>query len=86
MAPKIDGRQGTEQNLVAHLLALHGEVMSGEDLKRTLGYRSKRSYYRAIAEDRVPVKLFKLRGGRAWNARTQDVAEWLSRVGGLNEA
>lgn len=83
MTTKTQDVQKANSSARAKRLSECSDVISGEDLRRALGYRSKRSFYRAVAEDRMPVRLFKLPGGRAWNARTQDVAQWLNQVGGL---
>jgi len=62
------------------LLARYGELMRGEDLRRALGYRSKRTFARAIQAGTVPVPLVGLPNRRGRFARTRDVARWLSNL------
>lgn len=59
------------------LVERNGELMTGEPLRRSMGYRSERSFARAIKEGTVPVPLIALTGRRGWFARTRDVAAWL---------
>lgn len=63
------------------LIAKHGEFLSGDPLRRALGYRSKRSFYRAAAKSTTPVQLVKLPGQNTWLAKTRDVGAWLAHVG-----
>lgn len=63
------------------LIEKHGEFLSGDPLRSTLGYRSKRTFYRAAAAGTTPVRLIKLPGQNTWLARTRDVGAWLARVG-----
>lgn len=71
----------TPKAIEAALLAEHGELMTGECLRRAMGYRSERTYQRAIKARTVPVSVVCLPGRRGWFARTRDVAAWLSDVG-----
>lgn len=64
----------------ATLLAQYGELMTGESLRRALGYRSERTFQRAIKAKTVPVPAVALPGRRGWFARTRDVAAWLRDV------
>jgi hypothetical protein len=62
------------------LLAKNGELMTGECLRRSMGYRSERSFARAVKDGTVPVPLISLPGRRGWFARTRDVADWLKNL------
>ena len=63
------------------MLAQHGELLEGKALLRSLGYRSSRSFARAVAQGQVPVPTFVLPGRRGRYARTRDVAQWLETLG-----
>ena len=71
-----------KSDLLDDLLNRHGEILRAEELRKALGYKSKRSLYRAIAEGKTPVAVFKLSGQSTWAARTRDVAHWISALGG----
>ena len=62
-------------------LVAHGELMSGDDLRRALGFRSERSFLRAFRAQELPVATFCLPKRRGQFARTRDVAIWLSSLG-----
>lgn len=61
--------------------AAHGELIQGEPLRRALGFRSTRSFYRAIAAEQIPVDLFRRIEKGPWLARTRDVSRWLESAG-----
>ena len=63
------------------LVELHGPLLSGEALWRTLGFSSADALRQAKSRGRLPVKTFKLAGRRAIFARTSDVASWISKLG-----
>lgn len=63
------------------LVKRHGEILKGAALRKSLGFRSPRTLYRAVANKSVPVPLFKMSGQSAWSAKTRDVAAWLSSLG-----
>lgn len=64
-----------------HLVELHGPLLSGEALWRTLGYSSADAFRQAKSRGKLPVRTFKLAGRRAIYARTSDVASWISTLG-----
>lgn len=66
---------------LSRLLAAHGELITGDDLRRVLGYGSERSFSRAIKEGSVPIPLVRIPGRRGRFARTHDVAKWLAGLG-----
>lgn len=62
------------------LLAAHGELMNGRALWHTLGFRSERSFQRAVQNGTLPVPVFALPSRRGRFARTRDIAAWLAGV------
>ncbi|HZR02488.1 MAG TPA: hypothetical protein VFA81_04860 [Burkholderiales bacterium] len=70
----------TLQGIQDDLLARHGELMTGEPLRRALGFASERSFLRAAKGKNLPVRVFELAGRRGRFARTRDVAQWLSTL------
>ena len=70
-----------EDKILDRLLAAHGELMGGMDLAKCLGYRTARAFQHAATSALLPVKVFTVHGRRGRFARTQDVAEWLQRLG-----
>ena len=59
------------------LMRAYGPLMSGEDLRKALGYPSKSAYSQAIARGALPVPVFEIEKRRGKFALTQDVASWL---------
>lgn len=70
-----------EPDIRAELLGRYGELLTGQVLQRCLGFRSLRSFQRALSEGRIPVPTFTLEGRRGTYARTRDVAAWLASLG-----
>ena len=68
-------------DIESDLVTKHGELMSGDDLWRALGYGSKRSFSRAVVSNTVPLLIFELANRRGRFARTRDVARWLASLG-----
>ena len=68
-------------SLECELLRQHGELMSGESLRRALGIKSARTFFRAVASGQLPVPVFEVPGRRGRYARTRDVARWLDELG-----
>jgi len=64
------------------LIREYGAIVSGEKLRRILGYRSNNAFLKAVGRKTVPVPLFKEDGRRGWFARVHDIAVW---VYSLNE-
>ncbi len=75
------GSSNAPNQPLADLLAEHGELVSGGDLQRCLGFKSARSFQRAQKEGRLPVTTFSLPGRRGVFARTRDIAAWLGTLG-----
>lgn len=68
-------------DVVKSLVEVHGEVIGGEALQRCLGFRSARSFQRALQAGNLPVQTFLLPGRRGRFARTRDVASWVEQLG-----
>jgi hypothetical protein len=68
---------GIEVLFARELMRAYGPLMSGEDLRRALGYPSKGAYNQAIARGLLPVPVFGIERRRGKFALTQDVANWL---------
>jgi hypothetical protein len=79
-APKPASMTFEQSALEESLLAKNGELMTGEPLRWSLGYRSERTFARAVKGGTVPVPLISLPGRRGWFARTRDVAAWLQSL------
>jgi hypothetical protein len=67
--------------LEAYLTHTLGAVVGGATLSRTLGFRSQDAFRRALARDRIPVRVFCIEGRRGRFALTRDVARWLHSQG-----
>jgi len=65
---------------LADLLAEHSELMSGRALWHALGFRSERSFQRAVQQGTLPVPVFTQPSRRGRFARTRDIAAWLDGV------
>ena len=63
------------------MVDIHGELVGGTSLQHCLGFRSARSFQRALQAGNLPVETFLLPGRRGRFARTRDVALWLATLG-----
>lgn len=59
------------------LTQLHGPMMTGEALRRSLGYPSKDAFRQAIARKTTPIPVFGIEKRRGKFALTKDVAAWI---------
>ncbi len=62
----------------AKLMKDEGALLSGDALRRVLGYRSMDALRQAISRGTVPVPVFTLPNRRGRFALTRDVARWLA--------
>lgn len=63
----------------SQLMQLYGSpVLTGEELKAALGYKSLDALRQAIARDTVPVPLFKMEHRRGKYALVRDIARYLA--------
>lgn len=56
-------------------------LMASRELMVLFKFRSDRTFRRAAAAQRLPVRVFQLPGRRGWFAKTDDVRLWLTQVG-----
>jgi hypothetical protein len=76
-------RTSTEQlaeELEAQLVRDWGPILSGEALRRALGYRSIESLRQAISRGTIGVPVFAIEHRRGKYALTKDVARWLAEI------
>lgn len=66
------------QALEADLLQHYGPILSGESLRRALGYPSMAAMRQAVLRGTVPVPIFPLQHRRGKFALVKDVAMWLA--------
>ncbi len=66
------------QELEKDLLNQYGPVLTGDALRRTLGYPSMNALRQAIYRNKVTVPLFKMNNRRGRFALAKDVANWLA--------
>lgn|GEM_PF-3845184 len=70
-----------EERLRESLIREFGYVMGSAGLRRALGFSSQAALRAAIAQGRMPVKVFVVEGRRGPFALAHDVAAWLATVG-----
>ncbi|WP_281648515.1 hypothetical protein [Parendozoicomonas sp. Alg238-R29] len=62
------------------LLTLHcSPVLSGEQLRQAMGFRTLGALHQAITQQNFPVKLFTIPKRRGRFALVADVAQWLAK-------
>jgi len=64
--------------LESDLLAWYGPVLTGDALRRCLGYSNMAALRQAIARKKVPIPIFPLKDRRGKFALAKDVAHWLA--------
>lgn len=74
-----EAQRELQQALENDLLRLYGPVLTGEDLQKVLGYRTRDAYRQAVARKVVPVPLFEMAQRRGKFALAKDVACYLAR-------
>lgn len=70
-----------DEDYASRLLKLHGELMYGSALWRSLGFRTERAFQKAAERNTLPVTVFTLPFRRGRHARTIEVARWLEGLG-----
>lgn len=61
------------------LLAQYGPMLTGDTLRKALGYPSMDALRQALSRGTVPVPVFPLKNRRGKFALVKDVASWLAR-------
>jgi len=69
-----------EKALEEDLLKLHGPVLTGETLIRSLGYISKDAFRQSIVRKTVPIQVFRMENRRGYYGLTKDVAKYLAKA------
>ena len=70
----------TSDTVVEALPRLHGPILGGETLWRTLGYPTARAFSKAVERKTVPVPTFWIPHRRGRFALTSEVMSWLRTV------
>lgn len=70
-----------ESDLSKSMLKQYGPLLTGEDLWKSLGYKSWASFSRAVRSGTVGVRVFNVEGRKGRFALTTDVASWLAKIG-----
>ena len=70
-------RQAAEADLFSVLLATHGPLMGGADLRRALGLPSPAAFRQARRRGQIGVAVFAVPHRKGTFALTNDVAHWL---------
>lgn len=73
-----------EERLRESLIAEFGYVMGSAGLRRALGFSSQAALRSAIAQGRMPVKVFVVEGRKGPFALAHDVAAWLATLAASN--
>lgn len=67
------------KHLERQLLNLHqSQLLTGEALRQSLGYRSVEAFRQAISRQTVPVRVFSIENRRGKFALVKDIALWLA--------
>lgn len=64
------------------LLAEYGELMSGPDLMKCMGYKTRAAFNRAYRMGHLNVNIFEIPNRKGKFALTKDVVAWLLWVSG----
>lgn len=68
-----------KRELERRLTVENGSLMTGQALRRELGFNSRGAFERARTNGRIGVKIFTLYGRRGKFAMTRDVADFLAK-------
>ena len=66
------------QQLESELMENYGPLLTGDALRRSLGYSSMAALRQAVARGKAPVPIFQLKDRRGKFALAKDVAAWLA--------
>lgn len=76
--PAISPLDAFAEELEKRLEREGGPMLSGDNLRRALGFRSMEALRQAISRGTVPVPVFPLKNRRGKFAFASDVARWLA--------
>lgn len=74
----IEKPDSLAEELEADLFKEYGPLLTGDSLRRSLGYPSMSALHQAAARGMVQVPIFKLKDRRGKFALSKDVAKWLA--------
>jgi hypothetical protein len=75
---KKDMNEALAEALEADLLRQYGPMLTGDSLRKALGYPSMDALRQAVSRGTVPVPIFPLEKRRGKFALAKDVANWLA--------
>lgn len=78
MELKLNNSGDFATQLERDLLLLHGPIMTGDCLRKALGYRSSAAFRQAIVRRSIPVPIFSIEKRRGKFALTKEVAQWVA--------
>ncbi len=67
------------ESLESELFSRHGPMISGDELRKALGYVSKEAFRQSLVRKTVPVPVFEIDNRRGKFALVKDVANWLAK-------
>jgi len=76
---KIDENNALAEALEKDLLGQYGPMLTGDSLKKALGYPTMDALRQAMFRGTVPVPIFRLKNRRGSFALVKDVASWLAK-------
>ena len=78
MKDKTQKDRSLEEVLESDLLGQFGPMLTGEALRKALGYPSMDALRQALSRGTLPVPVFPLKNRRGKFALVKDVAHWLA--------
>lgn len=67
------------EELEEQMLKLYGTpIITAEDLRNSLGYKSVMAFRQAMTRNTVPVPIFEIKNRRGKFALVKDIARWLA--------
>jgi hypothetical protein len=66
-------------DLKRHMLETHGPMLTGEPLRRALGFQTYAAFHRSNSKGVIGVRIFSIPGRRGQFALTTDVADWIEK-------
>lgn len=66
-----------EKELEDGLVKQHGLILTGEPLRKALGYPSMAAFRKALSRGTIPIPVFPMRYRRGKYALVKDVVHWL---------
>lgn len=73
-------KDSRKNELELQLMQLHGPLIGGIELQKSLGFRSAASFRRAVKLNLIDLKIFEIANRKGMFALTSDVANWLYEI------